>query len=452
MKKLILIILLSYLVSPKIIAQESIGFSNPDNIQPLLDYRLPAWGYHSLIWDFSLDGSLNSRDSEFHGSTSSDDHISGRLSPVYLQFRESESRFSTFTVRPEIDYSYRDRKFFGSNDEYNSRLGLGLNWGLDEKWYRDQSDLFFQGSASGDFRNVRLRNEKSMQGNISSDLVHLFRNFNTVLSTGIGYGRLRNVNPMIRSLRLSERLNALDTGQSLNENDVFLASEQFTRSNGYQQIYDRPLKHFWGDMDNLLSADLSALDAFDLFYLTDTVSEALGSRREGWQVSANAGIQYLITYSRDDNEITGQSDSYLNRHIIFIPSVSGAWSKNLSLKHQLGFGAFFQYSTQLNGSSLSDLSTLNVNYNWLYTITDRILMDTFLNYTRIRRDFNIEYLNFGTNINYFIENRFSIFASAAFTYIPGSATITTGDGQFSETTSDLRFSAGLRYHMRRGMF
>ena len=46
---LILLVLLS--AGTPATGQTSVGFRDPDNIQPILDYRLPSWGYtETSVW------------------------------------------------------------------------------------------------------------------------------------------------------------------------------------------------------------------------------------------------------------------------------------------------------------------------------------------------------------------------------------------------------------------
>lgn len=49
MKKLLLLLGISFLYSSFTFAQESVGFSDPDDISPLLEYRLPDWGYSNFF-------------------------------------------------------------------------------------------------------------------------------------------------------------------------------------------------------------------------------------------------------------------------------------------------------------------------------------------------------------------------------------------------------------------
>ncbi|MEX0905483.1 MAG: hypothetical protein WD604_06235 [Balneolaceae bacterium] len=323
MKKTILIFTILFTISVPAFSQTTVGFSDPDNIQPLLDYRLPEWGYENLFLDFSLNGLQTT--SYQDEDNISDSNFSMQFSPDYSRFRESETRQSSLRAFSNFDYSGES-----GEDEKSREFQTRINLGATERFYQENSDLFFSGTFSGIFFQNRFRDEETLQGTVIIDESLLNRSFSTTFSIGVGYGRVRNVNPMIRALRLNERFEALNTDQSLSVADVLTASEQFTRQEGYQRSYDRPLKSFWQDMDQLLSPDLSALDPFDLLYLTDTSVETIGQRQEGWEITGTAGIGYSANYIREEDDISGTTSSNLSQFTNFIPRIYGAWYKNLS--------------------------------------------------------------------------------------------------------------------------
>lgn len=456
MRKLLLGFIVIFSLSFQSFAQDSVGFSDPDNIQPLLDYRLPEWGYTNFYLDFSLDGNLTNRQSDAEQSSAGNHQYSSQIISNYRRYRESEERISEYSLSPFIDYSIFDQNSFNNKESNNSDFQLTLLWNFDERFYRDDSDFFFTGSFYGVFRQSNIKDEEHFQETINIDETSLNRSFNPYLSIGIGYGRLRNVNPMIRSLRMNERLNALNTGQTMDQNDIIGAAEHFTRLNGYRSVYDRHQKHFWGDMDNLLSADLAALDAFDLLYLTDVTQETIGTRQEGWEVSTTATLHHSLSYRRDEDRLTDNSNSRITKSTYLAPSVSGSWYKNLSLKHQIGLNGSFQYEIALDDESLfnGDYKILFTSINWLYTITDRILTNTTIAYQRTGRElYNSNRITIHTEANYFLEDRFSIFSNLRFTYHPNWSVAYTGETITNRIDQqNLIFDVGLRYYFKRNLF
>lgn len=250
---------------------------------------------------------------------------------------------------------------------------------------------------------------------------------------------------MIRALRLDERLQALAPGQRLSGSDLISASEQFTRQRGYSDLYDRPAKHFWDDMDSRISTDLSNMNAFDLLYLTDTSAELTGERREGWSTGIFAGINYRVQYNRFENNLTGSEISNVSTQTVFEPRAEAQWSKNLSLEHQLSASAMAQYLKPISSGSSGSTRGYDLSIAWLYTITDRLFTNTTAGYSRTSSSSassSIDRYRATTQINYFIENRVSLFGNVQYQH--------TDFSQFQN--NQLLFGAGIRYYITRSLF
>lgn len=454
MRKLLLGFIVLLCLPLHSIAQDSVGFSDSNNIQPLLDYRLPEWGYTNFFLDFSTNGNFRKNKSTINSATDTDNLFSGRLSPSYLHHYESESRISNYLIRPRIDYSFRNQNSYSEDENNRDDLELYFQWDFNEKLYLDNSDVFLIGGVSGFFNQQTQWNKEVTQSVVEYDQKDLNRVFNPTLSIGIGLGRLRTVNPVIQSLRLNERLQTLNTGQNLNQQEMVRAADQFTKLNGYQQTYDRPQKYFWGDMDERLSTNLSALDAFDLLYLTDVTSETVGLRQEGWQISTTVNLQYNVNYTHEENSATDGQSSQMLTSTLLSPTLGAIWYKNLSLKHQIGLSGSFTYHKQLDDTFVDNYNILNSSASWLYTITDRLLVNTTLAYFRLGRENNsTSRILLRSNFDYFVENSFSLFANVTYAYNWGSSQ-TYANGVLIEAIDerDIQFSAGLRYYFKRGIF
>lgn len=423
------------------IAQESVGFSNPDNIQPLLDYRLPEWGYSNVYLDFSLDGIVDR--SRFDGAdhASSDSRYTTHLSPVYTRYYQSEDRQSNYILSSTFDY-FLDKQKESNNDKTSlQNYNFELNLYTEEKFYLEDSDVFLSGSVSGDFDQAKTEDTERQTNQMfaQSDFT---RNFNTNLSIGIGFGRIRNVNPIIRSLRLGERLHALNNGQTMDSQDYTSAAEQLTKFGGYNETYDRPQKYFWNDMDALISPDLSAINPFDLLYLTDTTKETIGSRMEGWEVHGTLAFDWTTRYMEDDRFENG---SDITKNSTLIPSLTGVWSKNISLKHQLGLSANLTSFLPLDTDDDNRIIA-SVNASWLYTITDRILSTTNINIYQRLSELD-GFITVNSEIDYFIENRFSLFSNVLMNHRPKFL-----DEDHNRRDTLFIFNTGMRYYFKRGLF
>ncbi|MCC5941180.1 MAG: hypothetical protein JJU37_06510 [Balneolaceae bacterium] len=444
MKRLLLLLLTSILISTAASAQESVGFSDTDNIQPLLDYRLPAWGYTNLFWDFSLNSDLQGINLDEESRSLSE--INANLSPSYYRFYESENRLSTRSLSPRINYSRVNNPGFAQDDNLRRNLQFVLNGSVSERFYFDRKDLFIVGGFGGFLRQNRLKQLQRTDNDVVSEMERLTRFLNSYVSSGIGYGRIRNVNPMIRSLRMNERLNELDTGEQMTIDDLRNASEQFTRVSGYDEVYDRPEKYFWGDMDSEISTQLMELNPFDLFYLTDVLTEIIGQRLEGWEVIARVNLIHMVSYSKNENKITGTEFSQLDRSTLLNPSIFGRWYKNLDLNNQIGLRANISYRHDLSNDKDFSYYELGARAEWLHNITDRFLAQPFISYQRRINDLNFSDFTAGSSFNYFVENNLSIFSSIQYSYTRNELNI------FTETRNRFQFNAGMRYYMRRGLF
>lgn len=440
MRKLLLGLLVLLYLPLQSIAQESVGFSDPNNIQPLLDYTLPEWGFTNFYLDFSLDGNVNRTHIQRADANSTEGGLSLQLAPVYNRFYESESRQSRYSFRSSVDYSLDASNDYGNNVEDETNYNFQLSTNLSEKIYKNESDVFLTASLRGNFQQAKTEYESSQTNSFLGNWPFA-RQLETAATIGVGFGRLRNVNPSIRSLRLGERLNALNNGQSMTNQDYFSAADHFTQYSGYQSRYDRPQKYFWGDMDDMISPNLSALNPFDLLYLTDSTVEAIGTRKEGWEVQVSGTLDYSTRYTKN---ISVTMENELSQETIFQPRISGSWWKNLSLKHQIAFSGQLQSFIWLN-SNHNSTYVGDIQAQWLYTITDRILSTTNLALLH-RFSGNSGLISLNSGIDYFVENRFSIFTDIFMAHRP--LFLNDGDSR----SLDLFVNAGLRYYFKRELF
>jgi Tat protein secretion system quality control protein TatD with DNase activity len=67
------------------------------------------------------------------------------------------------------------------------------------------------------------------------------------VGAGIGIGRSRDVTPLIRAQRLSERLEALGR-PPLSAHQVQQVAQVLAREEGYRIVFDRPDRSFWRDV------------------------------------------------------------------------------------------------------------------------------------------------------------------------------------------------------------
>ncbi|MDZ7680778.1 MAG: hypothetical protein U5J63_03455 [Fodinibius sp.] len=286
---------------------------------------------------------------------------------------------------------------------------------------------------------------------------------------GYGFGRVRNVGAVIRAVRLAERLDALPAEVNMDDEDILSAADQFTRYDGYQQTYDRPEKHFWGDMDDMTRADLGALESFDMLYLTDVLDEAIGQRLEGWEVYGGAELNYDNNLMRSETPLNPPSldsrNQFVNKSVGAF--VNSRWYTNTSLQQQWGLigNVSLQYPLgDQNSVSAERVVRLETGINWLWNITDRFLADAALwnIYSRTKYSgasiggMSADYSEWNnnlylvTNFSYFIENSLSL------TFSVDAALRHRGDTQTDQTLNNRVFNwgttLGLRYYFNRNLY
>lgn len=450
-------------------AQQSVGFTDPNDIQTLLDYRLPDWGYSNFIMDFNA--SNNGLSNKFGELSTYDNSSMLSLAPAYTLYKESEERILDFTTTLSLDYagSFRDFETQTGNIETDQdQFSSDISSIIQVKKYTTGNNFLYG------FSNVELfynseKNENTQDGSVQNESISYDRilTFNSRL--GYGFGRIRNVGPAIRAIRLSERLRAINR-TALSDEDAFRAADQFTRFQGYQQHYDRPEKYFWRDLDRDISTDLGDLDAFDMLYLTDVLNEAIGSRLEGWEVIGGVQLNYLNLLDRNENRINNiinrNTTIQLDRGIF----VTSRWYKNTSLEQQWGLFFNSELNFPMEEQDMLPFNAkrsliLNGGINWLRTITDRMLVQLILSdtYTRSKLEANEDLvgqvddyaswqnqLALNASVSIFVENSLQLNFSARPILIHSGTT--DNDNVINFRRFEWQLTAGLRYYFGRNLY
>ena len=136
-----------------------------------------------------------------------------------------------------------------------------------------------------------------------------FDNFDARAVAGLGYGRVKNVTPMARAIRVVEALQ--DRGFIIKQPTVATynkVAKIVAREDEYQSKYgSRDYQQNWvEDVINTLqsagvvSVDAGAAEALRTFYVLD--SERISTRRTGWSVRGGIGYAYQSFDSEDDSD------------------------------------------------------------------------------------------------------------------------------------------------------
>ena len=377
----------------------SVGFASPGNTQPIRDYRLPSWRWSQ--WTLDVDGQSSyqdrestSRDTQLRVEESFSD-VGVSLNPNYRSFWESEERRISLRASPSFSLS-RDRSLRESDNDYESTTTnyQGTLWAAAtlREYVGGRTFLLADGTGrwAYDHRHQVASEERS--GTELSD-TNLQSNLHLDVRLGVGVGRVRVVTPVVRALRVRERLRAVAPGTSLSDEQVQKAARQLARRPGYEAVYDRPDKVFWRDFfDRVGAADRSP---FETFYVADVLRESVGLRREGAELQIGPSVSYDRQLERD-SENDQLTDRTLATQTTIGGFVRGRWYRNVTLQHQLGadLSASYGYFVENEAPDRFNQIQPSVDHNvdlqaegqWLWVLADRFRLDTrmstSLNYRR----------------------------------------------------------------------
>ncbi len=354
-----LLLLTGFMIRPAS-AQSSIGFAEPDDVEALLEYRLPTWSYRICTVNGSLQGSGRDRDN------------SGE--------REIGNRFSTFlsshfTWRRMSETDERDLAIagYGHYSRYNSEYGS-----------RSSTGHALDGTASLAAGIRRFLSPGGAWGGVSISSTHSYhedvdefdksslpghddgyRYYMCSAEATAGIGRVRDVTPIIRAQRISERLHALGrpemTGSQIRRVAAVLAQEGV-----YRTVFDRSEKNFWRDLLGPILDGQEPLTPYEVLYLRDVMVETLGTREQGREFG-------LVTSYR----VSPGSDTY-------DIGVFASWAHNLSLTQQLSAEAYATYRRFDYGDGGREHARLLLRLGHLWMIADRYDLRTSLSYDNDR--------------------------------------------------------------------
>lgn len=364
-----------------IYAQETIDFQDHTDISAIEQYRLPDWGYSIIRMHLQSDGSLSGTTRE--GASSLWRWANLHLQPEYILLRESEVRILNFNTNVQLSGFYQRRKDdedypFPQNRINTSREGSVstfadyLNYFNNDRFYYIRGDVnYFHTWGRQETIDIRIDRTTNESANMS-------------VRAGLGTGRIRNVTPVIRALRFRERALAIGRGDDIDAGHIQQLAQHISQQFGYNRVFMRPARYFWGDLFSIIEPVVGDLSAFEMFYLADIFRETTGIRREGWDVRAGLlyNLEYLLIRDESENLVTNQETSSSFRiatHHIG-PHLSAAYYKNLSLRQQIGIDANTSYGLHYRKISSSDdtmrddMLIVEINPSWLWTIVDRLLL------------------------------------------------------------------------------
>jgi hypothetical protein len=433
-------------------AQTTVGISDSIEVRALTDYRLPQWSSYNLIIDGATNGEkLKGSQNTF---TENNSNLAYRFAPQFNYMMESETWM--FDGRASLSTSgnrYNDDQRDNSHKQSTTDVQILAN-GL---YYIDEK-VNFGFDVNYNHQITKDNDPYTYSNSISADKI---KNTTLALSGGIGYGKIRNVTPVIRALRFSERYRALGYS-GLNSEQVQNVSEVFATYSGYNSIFDRPDKQFFSDLFDQTSVMKDGLSPYEVLFLSETIQEQIGTRKVGYRASLD--IKYVSqkeTLYGDEIFSNGFEIQSGTSQEATQTAISGTFEgyTNTDLNTQTGIYANATIG-KLEDSSQQDFKQFTLRGFFMYDLTDRLLWNNALSYIHLNLSSaqanasgsTAKTLMLNSAINFFIEDNISF--RLAFNYASGiDNPVQVADNFGNTLTVDnyLNLTASIRINLIRSL-
>jgi hypothetical protein len=342
----------------------STGFSDPGYISPVEEFRLPAWGYRNIKLDIRFDAEGHTAEASATTEFSAGEIV---LSPAFEHYRESEESVSSLYLR--LDGRWHTNRYAqDASDKWweskTRRLGILADVEAEGKLYfRPGHFLTITGDGWAQHQVIHDEDRRSDRDAEVTD--RTYNTYDANLGIGFGFGRVRNVTPVIRAMRVAERLKALGKVSRLSDDTIRKVAEHFSARSGYSKVHDRGNKHFWSDLMASVPG-IDGLTAFEVYYISEVINEAIGTRLQGWEASAGVSL-------------TGTQQSAEDEYGLFSGFVAGKWYRNHTLDHQTGLTIRAMLGKPIDGSSeRGPEGSVRIGADHLWVIADRLTWKPYL--------------------------------------------------------------------------
>ncbi|HGG58982.1 MAG TPA: DUF481 domain-containing protein [Gammaproteobacteria bacterium] len=282
-------------------------------------------------------------------------------------------------------------------------------------------DNYFQPDSKGGFWFGKL--------GIKAD--DSFNDLDTRLSVGLGYGRVTNVTPMAKAIRLVQELRYRGALAAAPSKDTYRRiADIISRENEYQSKYGGKPKfyqQYWiGDIEKVLGKTLSATGA--LAARDVLIDENISTRRYGWKV--RAGLSYV------GKDFSGLTDN---------PGVLLGAEYHRPLSNQTQFSNEAELVTTFDSTNSY---TLNNTMSYVHEIEDRIdwINRWNLNYSHSAIDSdNVVTNTLSSILAYELGNSLDLALTALIKNTDGNRTVSAGE---KSDGTDRSLNIGVRYRLR----
>ncbi|MBL7959471.1 hypothetical protein JNL27_04450 [bacterium] len=408
---------------------QSIGLPSNEP-KPLKDFRLPDWGYTST--KLTLDVTALGQNRKSDGRSDYTSNQTFTLTPFYSYFRESEQRKVTFDAYMNSRFLFSKSRYDNSDGDYRWTTKLNSNrWQLHLK---NENRSFFSGNYYRITPEFNYNDDRDEYKNTYEDYstfpyrdknksTYDSRYYDAKLSLAFGIGRIRNVTPVVRALRLNERLKAFDKDLELDQSELEQAAVEFTRFPGYQNTYDRPDRFFWKSFPE----KLSTLTPFETHYLNDVFDEVVGLRLQGSEIDLGARITRIDVLHKVKSEYDNATSKL--KATFAGPELSARLYNNYSLKGQIGFTGQGNWDFRMNEKDYNPIKNavqFLIGAEHLYVISDHVLWKINPSYLKVKvksdnpfgdDTYTSSLMMLKSSLTYYIENRFNLEGSVNWSYL-----------------------------------
>lgn len=352
------------------IYSQSIGLGNT-NPEVFTKYKLPQSTLHAPA--IKLGGNFHSATTD-NKNDRNNDNYNIEFGPEYFFLTENDDY--TMSNKLFSSFKYSNSKSYDNSSEGKSTINNVYFYNTFNLKKYFSNDYFIN---TGLFSHISYDDNahKIEEFNTSQNFSIFSKYFEQDYSgeIGIGFGKIRNISPVIKAIRFQERLkNIGHITSDLEENELLDLAQGFSRFDNYIFNAFRSGKNFWKDMESNIAfskLNLQKLSPYVYSYAMEAFNELSIPRFEGYYISANIGFAYQKDHSFYPTSYWKES-IYEQSEVYY--SIKGEYSHQLSLDQQISLLFNFYSFLNINNKEIKKMrNTIEVSVKYDYELTDRFL-------------------------------------------------------------------------------
>ncbi len=408
---LTIFMLISYLAAQNEVDRFVLNRKFPDESQKYLieQYRLPKWGYGK--WILQLSGSFRNLNFEKQEEQKQNKDFRVNVWPMFQKYFESEQTIWNYTaslnsrlnnnhqiIDKEDLHQRTDSRFFRTNLIFD---------GFYKQYYKSQ---FFLKLSTHQLLSYEEMLHKVENTSTQTRNLYIRRTLHPVLRIGLGWGKVRKVNPVFRALAFNEIWRVINNGQSLSEAHLKEMATFFAQRSSFFETYSRPDKYFYFYLPEGVRSQMDQLSAWQIFYLHDSWQQLIGERFE--ELDGELGM--VLSYKKNI-----YAKKWQNQELLLIGGYfEQNYFHNVTLKYQIGVNVYTSFSQALNhNTNYRYFGKGSIRFSNLYNLLDRLLANLDFEFQTVfakSKENNVQNIapwqrlnRFASqlNLNYLIENK-----------------------------------------------